>query len=50
MKKTYINPEMETVELKMNSSMLVGSLPKGSESVTDESDVLSRSLYLDGEY
>ena len=50
MKKTYIIPEMETVELMMNCSMLAGSLPKGSESVTDESEVLSRSFYLDGEY
>jgi hypothetical protein len=50
MKKAYIIPEMETVELMMNCSMLAGSLPKGSESVTDESEVLSRESFFDGEY
>lgn len=42
MKKVYINPEMNVVEMKMNNAMLAGSLPKGGESITDESSVLSR--------
>ena len=43
MKKTYINPEMEVVVMKMNNSLLAGSdtLPKGSETITDPNDILA---------
>ena len=41
MKKEYINPELEVVDLKINCSLLAGSLPKSNEEVTDESGVLA---------
>ena len=46
MKKTYMIPEMEKIDLKMNCAMLAGSLPKGTSSITDENDVLSPDLDL----
>ena len=42
MKKTYINPEIAIVKMASQTQMLAGSLPKGGESITDESSVLSR--------
>jgi hypothetical protein len=42
MKKTYINPEMAVVEMKMNNAMLAGSLSKFTTTINDENDVLSR--------
>ncbi len=55
MKKTYINPEMETMELKMNCAMLTGSggVTSGSQLGGDytSTDVsYSRGLFLDGEF
>ena len=42
MKKEYMNPEMEVVELKMNQMLMAGSptLPKSDEEV-DENDILA---------
>ncbi len=45
MKKTYIIPEMETLELK-TVGMLANSLPKADTEVTDEAEVLTRELML----
>lgn len=42
MKKVYINPEITVVKMKMNSAILVDSLTKGSDGVSDENNVLSR--------
>ena len=47
MKKTYIKPATEIVELTLNCAMLAGSMKKNSESVTDEKDVLSRGTIWD---
>ena len=47
MKKTYINPEMEAVDLKTSFALLAGSLPKSNEEVTDESGVLAPEFDLD---
>ena len=47
MKKTYINPAIEVVKLKMNCQILAGSLDKYTEEVTSEGDVLSRSFDFD---
>ena len=41
MKKTYMTPKMETVEVK-TISMLAESLPKGEGGISDESQVLGR--------
>ena len=49
MKKTYINPEMEIVEMKMNNAMLAGSMPKSNDEITDESSVLGRDFGFDDE-
>ena len=45
MKKTYINPEMEVVKLKMSQVLLDGSLTKDSETVISSNDaVLGRGF------
>ena len=45
MKKQYMNPEMDIYELKMNVSLLAGSLNKNDgQSVTDEGDILAPGL------
>ena len=49
MKKTYMQPTIEVVKIQ-TQGMLATSLPKGVATVTDESKVLSRGLFLDGEY
>ena len=49
MKKTYINPATEIVEIASLIQILAGSLPKGSEGVSDESKVLSRRGMWDDE-
>ena len=49
MKKQYMNPEMEVVELNMNVSLLAGSLNKNGEQVTNEGDILAPGLILDEE-
>ena len=41
MKKTYINPELEVVDLKTSFALLAGSLPKSNDTVTDENGVLA---------
>jgi len=41
MKKTYMTPKMETIEVK-TISMLAESLPKSGNAVTSESAVLGR--------
>ena len=47
MKKTYMNPTLEVVVLKINNSLLAGSLPKGTDEITDEDDVLGRDFDFD---
>lgn len=47
MKKTYIIPAMEAIELKMNCQMLAGSLAKGDDVITNENSVLSRGYDFD---
>ena len=49
MKKTYINPAIEVVELKMNCQILAGSLAKGDDVITNENSVLSRGYDFDDE-
>ena len=49
MKKTYINPTMAVVELKMACQMLAGSLAKGDDVITNENSVLSRGYDFDEE-
>lgn len=49
MKKTYIIPAMEAIELKMNCQMLAGSLAKGDDVITNENSVLSRGYDFDDE-
>lgn len=49
MKKTYMNPTLEVVVLKINNSLLAGSLPKGTDEITDEADVLGRDFDFDDE-
>ena len=49
MKKTYINPEMDIVEMKMKNAMLAGSMPKSTDEITDESSVLGRDFDFDEE-
>ena len=44
MKKTYMIPVMETIDMKMSCTLLAGSMPKGSTPVMDEGGVLSRDL------
>ena len=44
MKKTYMIPAMETVDMKMSCTLLAGSLGKKTEEITSESDILSRDL------
>jgi len=47
MKKEYINPTINVYELRMNNNLLTGSpLPKSTEEVTNESDVLAPGLIL----
>jgi len=46
MKKTYMIPVMETIDMKMSCTLLAGSMPKGTTPVTDEGGVLSRDLDL----
>ena len=41
MKKTYITPKTEAIEVK-TISMLADSLGKGTTTITDESQVLGR--------
>lgn len=43
MKKTYINPEMEIVEIKMQA-LLTGSLPLIDDETVDTGDVLAPEL------
>ena len=43
MKKTYINPEMEIVEIKMQA-LLAGSLPLIDDETVDTGDVLAPEL------
>ena len=44
MKKTYIIPEMETLELKAVGMLAASSLDKNGTPVTDENEVLGREL------
>ena len=47
MKKEYINPELEVVDLKMNLALLAGSpLPKSGDTVDDESQILAPEFNL----
>ena len=48
MKKEYMNPEMEVIELKMHQMLMAGSptLPKSDEEV-DEGDILAPEGELD---
>ena len=45
MKKEYINPELEVIKIA-TMQMLAGSLPKNTEGVDDESDVLMPGLLI----
>jgi hypothetical protein len=49
MKKTYMQPTIEVVKIQ-TLGMLAASLPKETTGVSDESEVLSRGLFFDGEY
>ena len=33
MKKTYNNPELETIDLKINQQLLAGSIGKGQDNI-----------------
>ena len=44
MKKIYICPEMEVVELDMFQPILAGSLPMSETEITDENDILAPGL------
>ena len=47
MKKEYINPTINVYELRMNNNLLTGSpLPKSTDEVTNENDVLAPGLIL----
>ena len=42
MKKEYINPELEVVDLKTSFALLAGSpLQKNNDTVDDENDILA---------
>ena len=41
MKKIYLTPEMEVVELDMFQPILAGSLPMSETEITDESEILA---------
>ena len=43
MKKEYINPEMETMDLKINQQLLAGSNPPVGGSTNDPNDLLAPS-------
>ena len=49
MKKRYIAPEMDVVELDMFQPILTGSLPMSETEVTDENDILAPGLGLENE-
>ena len=50
MKKIYIAPEMDVVELDMFQPILAGSLPVSDDpQVTDENDILAPGLGLENE-
>ena len=44
MKKIYIAPEMDVVELDMFQPILAGSLPMSETEITDENDILAPGL------
>ena len=46
MKKQYIIPALDIVEIQMNNGLLAGSetLPKGTETITEPSDILAPGL------
>ena len=46
MKKEYINPELEVIKIATTMQMLAGSLPKNTEGVDEESDVLMPGLLI----
>ena len=41
MKKKYMNPEMEVVELKNQQTLLAGSLPKSDTEITGSGEILA---------
>ena len=47
MKKTYIIPEMETIDLKINQQLLAGSNPPVGGSTSNPSDLLAPSFDFD---
>ncbi len=50
MKKTYINPTVEIVELEQEAALLAGSATLGiDQNIDAETDALSRELGLDEE-
>ena len=44
MKKIYLTPEMEVVELDMFQPILAGSLPMSETEITDENEILAPGL------
>lgn len=48
MKKEYINPELEVVDLKMNCTLMAGSpLQKNNDTVDDENEILAPIFVFD---
>ena len=51
MKKTYINPTLDVVEIKFTQQLLAGSLlDKGTDPVIDEGDVLAPGFGFEDEF
>ena len=41
MKKIYMSPQMDVIELKNQQTLLAGSLPKSNTEITNQNEILA---------